>query len=84
MSVFESIVKALLDSAATGEIAFFLAGILSCLWGLAKYLKFFEKWDEWGDTQKEIKSLLKEVRSIQNNRKIKDRITKGEDITEEF
>jgi hypothetical protein len=84
MEIFESVIKALLSSAATGEIALFLAGILFCLWGLAFYLRFFERYDELLDTLREVRRILRIIESNQKTRKIKDRLAKGEEITDEL
>jgi hypothetical protein len=84
VEILEAFFKALFKNAATGEIAFFFAGVLSCLFYLSYYLKFFDNWDEHRDLLRELALLLREIRESQKQKRIRDRIQRGEDITENF
>jgi hypothetical protein len=84
MEILEVFFKAFFKNAATGEIAFFLGGFLCCLFYLSYYLKFFDNWDEHRDLLRELAHLLKDIRESQRQKKLRDRIQKGEEISDNF
>jgi hypothetical protein len=71
-------------NAAGSEISFFLGGILFCLIWLTHYYKLFEKLDRASDLLAENKALLERIRRAQEQRRLRERIEKGQDITEEL